>query len=383
MAPDGKLQSKAPFTGERLLPWLGQEHTQIIYEHLHRYHLACELVSGLDVLDIACGEGYGASLLANKARFVFGVDCDSGVILSAQKHYTQGNLEFRQGYCQNIPLPTASVDVVVSFETIEHFAEHEIFLNEVARVLRPGGKFIVSSPDKVEYSEKTGLRNPYHVRELARQELEQLLSSHFAHVCMAQQKLLCGSCIFPIGSPRSDIFGTYTGTFQEGDYHPGIPGAPYLLVICSNSPLPPMPFGAFEQPGQSAEIWDSYERKLSIREAYKKLQEEFEERTAWALSLDRLLEKERKQTMEERMAWAKTVDEIREKSERLQGQLTAKLHQVEDAHSRLKESHVKLNDAHDRLLAEQKERETYIAAHIKSREAEKIQTDRERAESNR
>ncbi len=134
--------SELPWTGERLVPY----HTgDTAIEHLHRYAFAREYVYGKNVLDIACGEGYGSHLLSNVAASVIGVDISADVVAHARRKYGEGDrVTFREGSCAAIPLPDTSVDAVVSFETLEHIAEHEVMLGEVKRVLRPGG-----NPDPV------------------------------------------------------------------------------------------------------------------------------------------------------------------------------------------------------------------------------------------
>jgi ubiquinone/menaquinone biosynthesis C-methylase UbiE len=116
------LLSIVNFTGERYLPSL---RGQIKYEHLHRYALSLQFVSGRSVLDIASGEGYGAALLATRAAFVTGVDVDPGAVLSAGQTYRNPKLSFADGTCDAIPLADASVDAITSFETIEHHDQHE------------------------------------------------------------------------------------------------------------------------------------------------------------------------------------------------------------------------------------------------------------------
>src|SRR5690348_13511788 len=108
------------FTGERFVP-----HTEgdIQLEHMHRYVAARLLVQGKRVLDIACGEGYGSDLLSEAAASVVGVDIDEAAISHARQAYVRPNLKFLRGDAVAIPLGDSSVDVVVSFETIEHLAD--------------------------------------------------------------------------------------------------------------------------------------------------------------------------------------------------------------------------------------------------------------------
>lgn len=131
------------FTGER---WTTAARGQIEIEHLHRYLLARDFARGKDVLDIACGEGYGTALLAQVAHRVIGVDIDRPTVAHAATQYVRANLHYVTGDARGIPLASASVDLVVSFETLEHFAEQEMFLAEVRRVLRPGGLLVISTP---------------------------------------------------------------------------------------------------------------------------------------------------------------------------------------------------------------------------------------------
>src|ERR1700749_2199561 len=110
------------FTGERFIPFMQGE---IKYEHLHRYALSLEYAADKSVLDVASGEGYGAALLARVARSVTGVDLDQTSIRHARHKYYFSNLNFLVGSCHELPLPDASVDLVTSFETIEHHDLHE------------------------------------------------------------------------------------------------------------------------------------------------------------------------------------------------------------------------------------------------------------------
>jgi len=133
------------WTGERYIPGIQGD---VAVEHLHRYALARELVHGKDVLDIACGEGYGSNLLIETAQSVIGVDAAEDAIAHARQTYVRSGLQFEVGRCDAIPLKSNSVDVVVSFETIEHHDRHDEMMAEISRVLRADGVLIVSSPDK-------------------------------------------------------------------------------------------------------------------------------------------------------------------------------------------------------------------------------------------
>jgi SAM-dependent methyltransferase len=187
--------AKLAFTGERFIPGTRGE---IWIEHWHRYHFASRWSAGRRVLDIACGEGYGSALLSRNAAHVTGVDVSLEAIEHARQAYGSArNVEFRSGSCTRIPLPDASVDLVVSFETIEHIEEQQAFLDEVARVLTPDGVLLVSCPNKEEYTDKREFDNEFHVKELYREELDALLRSRFAHADWYGQRPTFYSIIAP------------------------------------------------------------------------------------------------------------------------------------------------------------------------------------------
>ena len=189
------MSGELPFTGERFIPGTPGE---IWIEHWHRYHFASRWAAGQRVLDVACGEGYGCALLARTAREVTGVDVSAAAVAHARAQYRDlANARFVEASCTQLPLPDASFDLVVSFETIEHITEQERFLEEVARVLAPGGVFLLSSPDKREYSDKRAFANEFHVKELYREELAELVSRHFRAVEWYGQKATFYSIIAP------------------------------------------------------------------------------------------------------------------------------------------------------------------------------------------
>ena len=160
--------SPAAFTGERFLPSCSGE---IAYEHWHRYAFARRFAHGKRVLDAACGEGYGTALLGAVAASVIGVDIDLATIAQARATYGEGTrVRFVATSCTGLPIPSASFDLVVSFETIEHLSgeEQPDMLAEFARVLAPDGVLIISSPNRRLYSDARNYVNPHHVQELYR-----------------------------------------------------------------------------------------------------------------------------------------------------------------------------------------------------------------------
>jgi SAM-dependent methyltransferase len=226
------MSTKLEFTGERFLPGAGGE---IWYEHWHRYHFAAKLVSDAEVLDVACGAGYGSALLARRAKHVLGADISAETIEHARSTYAAlTNLEFRQADCAALPFAAGSFDVVVSFETVEHIEAQEKFLDEVRRVLRPDGLVILSSPNKLEYSERRGFTNPYHVRELYRDELTAFLVSRFPHIQWFGQRMSFFSVIWPERrAAGGEVFEISEASAAEAS--PGHARPLYFIVAASKS----------------------------------------------------------------------------------------------------------------------------------------------------
>jgi ubiquinone/menaquinone biosynthesis C-methylase UbiE len=167
-------------------------------QHYHRYEFALLLAEFQEktVLDIACGEGYGSDILATQAKKVYGVDISREAINWAKQTYQNEKLRFLVGSVTQIPLPDKTVDIVVSFETIEHHDQHREMIAEIKRVLRDDGILIISSPNK-DYFEKylPGQKNEFHVKELYRREFEALLGLYFKNYYSFTQSNLYGSAI--------------------------------------------------------------------------------------------------------------------------------------------------------------------------------------------
>ena len=177
------MKEALDYTGERMVPEKADAIT--FWEHIYRYRFAAALVESKNVLDIACGEGYGtAALMQSGAASVIGVDVSPEACEHAARRY---GIKTRLGDAQNIPLENASVDAIVSFETIEHVSSPEKFLDECARVLAPGGQIIISTPNREVYL-KGAPENPFHLKELDEQEFASLLAARFRRVKIYTQR---------------------------------------------------------------------------------------------------------------------------------------------------------------------------------------------------
>ncbi len=221
-------------TGERFMPGMRGETA---LEHMHRYLFAREIISeGSAVLDVASGEGYGSALLGAKAGTVVGVDVSCDAAEHAQRKYGNERVKFLTGDVCALPLPSASIDFIVSFETIEHIADHEKMLEEFVRVLKPSGVVIISSPDKYRYSMLTGYSNEFHVKELFSHEFQQLMRKYFTNVVFGGQRNMFGTVIdFPDAVSRDISFSLAEGDIARFE---DVPEPMYLIAIASRADLP-------------------------------------------------------------------------------------------------------------------------------------------------
>ena len=224
------------FTGERFVPERVPE--QMILEHLHRYHLAARLAAGREVLDAACGAGYGSAILAAQAVRVTGLDLSAETVAYASERYQSvTNVQYVQGSIAELPFADASFDMVVSFETIEHVPEElqYRFRSEIRRVLRPGGLLVMSSPDKHTYSELLHFDNEFHVREMYAPEFASFLQEVFPYTAFYRQ----GVNDFYLSAVRSLEPGNHQAEVSEFEYDED--KELYVLAVASDRPLAVLP----------------------------------------------------------------------------------------------------------------------------------------------
>ncbi|RDS79293.1 glycosyltransferase [Dyella monticola] len=316
------------FTGERFLPSLSGE---IRHEHFHRYVWCRALVKGKQVLDIACGEGYGSAILAQQAAAVTGVDISQEAVDHARSTYGNiAGLLFQQGDAASIPLPDNSVDVVVSFETIEHHDKHVEMMNEVRRVLRPDGLLIMSSPNRIVYSEKAGYHNEFHVKELDFGEFDALLKSRFSKVRYYGQRLAVGSAIVAIQPDEPELaMEAFTDTGSDVVARsPELQDPVYYVAIATGDGVElPQPHSSvfFSE----AEDLYNHHRKVAtwahnlddehnrLRSVHSQLVEEHERVATWAKGLNVEVERRDKQLQVLREKLAQSEEEIEAQKEKL------------------------------------------------------------------
>ena len=251
--------SDLPSTGERYVPQIGGE---IELEHVHRYLWAEQFSRGKRVVDIACGEGFGSEILARSAEQVIGVDLSKDAVVHASRKYRRKNQKFLTGSCDRIPVPDSKIDLVVSFETIEHHDRHQEMMQEIKRVLHSEGVLIISSPDKYVYSDIPGYKNEFHVKELYAREFEALLREHFANVEMFGQRVANGSVIAGEGTAG---FVSFDSKQKSPPPVGGIERAIYNVAIASDSLLPKTFSSIYEQSIAKSVGYQALQREVELR----------------------------------------------------------------------------------------------------------------------
>ena len=228
------------WTGERCVPWAPD--VQTVYEHLHRYMWAAELVVGRRVLDLASGEGFGAAILAESAEHVTGIDIDRRTVEHSSLNYGDDRIEFELGDATDLTrFADGSFGAVVAFEMIEHVHDQGRVLEEIERVLAPDGVLIMSTPDRPAYTDATGRSNPFHVHELDLEGFSTLMGSAFENVAIWGQRTITGSALAALddSEDRDPPARTFFIEREGDEWRTAARLWPlYLVAVASHSELP-------------------------------------------------------------------------------------------------------------------------------------------------
>ena len=150
-------------------------------ESLARYEFAKKYVgSNLNIIDIGCGTGYGSAVLGGK-NTVVAIDNSKRAIAYANKHYSN-KAKFLVASATKLPFKDNSFDVACSFEVIEHMKDVHGYLDEVYRILKPSGTYILSTPNKQVYSKGKKSGSIYHIKEYTLRDLSSLLAKYFKKI---------------------------------------------------------------------------------------------------------------------------------------------------------------------------------------------------------
>jgi len=172
---------------------VGHEDNEIFEEHIARYNFACQFTRDKIVYSIACGRGYGEKIIATKgmAEKVVGIENNNKAIEFAKNYNKKQNIHYICSDIFSLNLKNNVADVVISFETIEHINDDNLFLKILKNLLKPDGILLISTPNKAaSYRSLISRRslNPYHVREYQKAQFEKLLRKYFKEIEFYGQK---------------------------------------------------------------------------------------------------------------------------------------------------------------------------------------------------
>jgi len=186
-------------------------------EHTARYSFALPYVENKNVLDIACGTGYGLAFLKQSAKSVTGVDVDIEAAREAITECDSSKTRVLLGDGTNLPFIDGSFDVITSFETLEHLHARSELLAEFKRVLATDGTLVLSTPN-ANYTKPVNGKptNPFHIFEYNPQELKTELENYFRIETYLGQTLDDNIKIPPFEDSQKRLpsdFGTQTRLF--------------------------------------------------------------------------------------------------------------------------------------------------------------------------
>lgn len=326
------------FSGERFMPEMNDAELEI--EHLARYYAVQNLVKELDILDAACGEGYGSNILASVAKSVVGIDIDSETVQNANSKYASSreNLQYLQGSIADLSfIESGSKDAIVSFETIEHVDKdlQQAFLKEIKRILKPTGFLVMSTPDKKEYSDRYSFNNEFHVAEFYVDEFIDYLKQEFVNVELYNQYLEVASFIDRPNVDREDVlFVKDSNKYQ--------PVGKYVIAVASNQSMPQQSMSAVFMHHKETylptldELNYCRHEAIVCRERAMKLDECLNENKLQAEELER-----RAVELENRMG---VINELRQENMRLASEKEEYVNQFKNAEIELENCAVELEN---------------------------------------
>ncbi|WP_167568674.1 class I SAM-dependent methyltransferase [Brevibacillus migulae] len=278
------------FTGERVVP--GKVPIDLYREHITRYLFAKSFIQpGDKVLDVGCGTGYGTYELACIPNAnVIGIDISHEAISYGTENFIKDNLEYLQMDCTQLELEESVFDAVVSFEVIEHLEQTEKYLNEIKKVLKEEGVFIVSTPNKKMYSDvQSDYENPYHVKEYYLNEFIAILKREFTNVSIYLQDFIQGITIKPFMLENESLGYVTKVPLEDTKVDPE--STSFFVAVCSNVDVDVIEELIF--PFTNSNIISEKDKWISVLqeevskrdESVYRLQEENEEKDKWISAL--------------------------------------------------------------------------------------------------
>jgi len=165
-------------TGERILPTRQGEISVVFSRHRYAYEYVQQFVENRAVIDVGCGTGYGCEILAQKAKWVYGIDYDNEAITYCKKNYAAPNITFVEMDANSLDF-AKKFDIAVTFQVIEHMPNLSKFVQQLKRVVKRNGMIFISTPN-VKQPQKDKRANPFHFNEMNYTEFRKLISDNFS-----------------------------------------------------------------------------------------------------------------------------------------------------------------------------------------------------------
>lgn len=270
-------------------------------EHFARYLFASGFCAGKRVLDVACGPGYGSYILKTLgASEVVGVDCDAGTIAFARRAYGGPGLEFRAGDATALDLDGPPFEVIVSFETLEHIANVDAYLENVKRRLAPGGLFLVSCP----HDARSPWVSPFHVRHYTYHEFREVVARHFPDPLPVSQIHGIASLVLPLEAARADDLAPEPLENAYLDFSKPVEDSDVFLLLCGTVPGRPRPTAVITK-NLSELLQEIYAGVSYMRERFPRLESELVDALAkidrqarQLIAVNRALDDQKRYTLE-------------------------------------------------------------------------------------
>jgi len=273
---------------------VGEVEPDLWDEQVSRYHFAGLFAAGKSVLDAGCGTGYGTAFLAGQAAEAVGFDASTEDIASASTKYP--GVRFLTGSANAFPAADGSVDLVTAFGMVERTPDWQSMVEEANRVLKPDGVFLVSAPNKLYYSE-TASEDRAPQAEIEREAFEEILARVFPFVRLVAQNHQ--ECLLFAGEQASGEGLSFLAAPPE------MREARFFVAVCAKQPVDIPVFAYLANAANLLREREHYIRSLNselyqervehakLVEAHRRLEEELNRQSAWAVSLDRDLDNAR------------------------------------------------------------------------------------------
>lgn len=298
----------------------GEVEPDLYNEHLVRYLFSQQFTAGKTVLDLGCGVGYGSSLTARIAAKVISVDVSFEAVTYARENFSSAKLHYLVTDATLLSLASNCIDVVLCFEVIEHLIRQESLLEEARRVLKPEGIVVVSTPNRVFYTEERRLANPYHTREFSFGEFRELLERYFPQVELVYQNHISSIFVGEAGRPLN------VNSCLEDDAVKMQETSNFFVAVCGKTAQPLPPYESLVYLNSTGNLLRDKEQRIERLEGklidldhkILQLQSEFGQRTAWCLQLEEVL-KEREAALQKlQKEYDETVSSLQQALSELQ-----------------------------------------------------------------